>query len=138
MEVFFYGLFMDVNLLRSMGIEIKNLRIAVLAHHKLVIGQKASLLPNKGSSTYGILMQIGEKDLKRLYEQKEVSAYKPQHVVVDSSEEKVNAVCYLISAEQMVGRNSEYAEALWILAKSLDFPEDYLQEIKSQAQSSID
>lgn len=133
MEVFFYGLFMDVNLLRSMGFEIKNPRTAVLQDYKLIIGQKASLLPNKGSKSYGILMQMAEKDLKRLYEQKDVAAYQPQHVVVNSSEEKVNAVCYLILADEIRGRNSEYAKALWVLAKSLDFPKAYLQEIKSQA-----
>ena len=47
MEVFFYGLFMDGNILLKNGIKPSNLRRGYLNDYALKIGNRASLIPCK-------------------------------------------------------------------------------------------
>jgi hypothetical protein len=43
-----------------------------------------------------------------------------------------SAVCYILPKSELEGANSEYANALLILAGRLGFPDDYLQQIREQ------
>ena len=44
-----------------------------------------------------------------------------------------SAACYNLPKSKLEGANSEYANALLILAGRLGFPDDYLQQIREQA-----
>jgi len=53
MEVFFYGLFMDVTILLKNGIKPSNPRRGYLNDYALKIGNRASLNPCKNEKSYG-------------------------------------------------------------------------------------
>ena len=48
-DVFFYGLFMDVDLLRENGVVPKNPRRGFAPNFALCIGQRATLVPSEGA-----------------------------------------------------------------------------------------
>ena len=130
MEVFFYGLFMDVGNLEKKGINPTNTRKGYLNNYTLKIGQRASLIPAQKSKAYGIIMQVTESELKILYSEKSVADYVPEKVeVVTETGEKIKAICYNLPLELLAGTNAEYAKSLYDLAKKLDFPKEYLDKI---------
>lgn len=61
--VFFYGLFMDVELLRAKGAHPANDRPACVAGFALRVGQRATLIPNREASVYGILMELPHAEI---------------------------------------------------------------------------
>ena len=134
MEVFFYGLFMDPVVLAKNGIEPKNLRKASLKDYALKIGQRASLVPSTGETCYGILMTCDKYSLQTLYSDPSVLDYVPEEVTATTqTEEAIEALCYNLPPEMISGTNTEYAKSLYQLARQYDFPEDYLDHIKSFA-----
>lgn len=66
-DVFFYGLFMDIELLRESGAKPANPRQAALRGWSLRIGNRATLVPEPGGVVYGIVMNVAHDELKRLY-----------------------------------------------------------------------
>lgn len=137
-EVFFYGLFMDETLLREKGIRLQNPRKASLLDYELRIGERATLLPSPGNTSYGMLMQIPEADLEILYSDKSVADYMPEKVIVHLNDgQSLNALCYNLPAEKVSGSNIEYAQSLHSLAKSIGLPSSYLDRIEEFAKASL-
>ena len=66
-EAFFYGLFMDDNLLRSKGIVPMNPRPASVEGFGLRIGKRATLVPARHERSYGMVMGLTHQQLKTLY-----------------------------------------------------------------------
>jgi hypothetical protein len=130
--VFFYGLFMDANLLRARGMRVLDPQVARLDDFRLRIGARATLVPAPGRTAYGILMWMPADDLQHLYAEPSVSAYVPQAVEVTSSGgERVAATCYnLPEPLQDLRPNREYAQKLRDLAATLGLPPDYLAGIE--------
>ena len=94
---FFYGLFMDADLLRGKGLRVQDSRMARLDDCRLRIGARATLVPARGASVYGMLMQMPAEDLQKLYADPSVSAYIPQSVeVVLNDGVRVAASCYVL------------------------------------------
>src|SRR4029453_2962436 len=79
-EVFFYGLFMDADLLRTKGIVAVNPRPARLEGFGLRIGKRATLVPNDNECSYGIVMTLTHQDLKTLYLAPGLEEYVPEAV----------------------------------------------------------
>ncbi len=57
-DVFFYGLFMDVKLLRSQSVMPSNPRRAFVEGFNLPIGRRAMLIPTEGARAYGMLIAL--------------------------------------------------------------------------------
>jgi hypothetical protein len=66
-DAFFYGLFMDVDMLKQNAVEAANIRRAFVANFALRIGQRATLIPSMGARAYGMIMSLNHADLARLY-----------------------------------------------------------------------
>lgn len=66
-DVFFYGLFMDERVLASKGVIPRNPRLAFVSHHIVKLGAKAMLLPSFGQKAYGMLYQLNQDEMDRLY-----------------------------------------------------------------------
>jgi len=66
-SVFFYGLFMDHEVLRAAGVQPSELRVARLPEYALKIGDRATLLPAVGHTAYGVLTTLTHTELERLY-----------------------------------------------------------------------
>ena len=132
MEVFFYGLFMDQDLLAKNGIKPSNTRKGCLNEYTLKIGNQASLVPSKNERSYGLVMTIDEDAVRALYAQESVADYIPEEVtIITDTNETVKATCYNLPPELLSGKNESYAQALHKLGTRLGFPTGYLDKIKS-------
>ena len=131
-DVFFYGLFMDADLLREKGAQPINLRPACVSGYALRIGQRATLLTRTDARTHGIVMQLTHEELEHLYSDVSVRAYRPEAVIAELSDgARIPALCFNLVAPPDPGElNSEYATKLRALASRLGLPSDYIQTIR--------
>jgi hypothetical protein len=136
MEVFFYGLFMDVTILLKNGIKPSNPRKGHLNNYALKIGSRASLIPFENEKSYGIVMTIDKDAIDKLYAEASVADYIPEEVnIILSIGESIKATCYNLPAESLTGTNESYAKSLYTLAEKLGFPDDYLDKIYEITQT---
>ena len=131
-DVFFYGLFMDEDLLRSRGVTPTNLRPGSVSGFQLRIGNRATLVPAQSDRVFGLVASLSHADLERLYSEPSVSAYRPEAVLADlSNGEVVAALCFNLPEPPSAGeRNVDYASKLRSLAERLNFPADYVASIQ--------
>lgn len=131
-SVFFYGLFMDPDLLRARGLEPSNPRRACVRGRRLRIGERAALEADPGGIVYGMLFDLTHDEVGRLYAEPSVAVYRPEAVLAEpDSGEAIAALCYnLPIAPAAHERNPEYAGRLRDLAARLDLPGDYVRSIE--------
>jgi len=129
---FFYGLFMDANVLRQAGTNPSNIRRAYVTDFALQIGQRATLVPSLGARVYGMLIALTHAELERLYSAPGLEGYRPEAVVAHNFEgETIPALCYnLVQAPEPHERNPEYAKRLRSVLKNLEFPVEYVESIE--------
>jgi len=129
---FFYGLFMDAEVLRQAGTKPSNFRPAYVADFALRIGQRATLVPSPGGRAYGMLISLTHGDLERLYGGPGLEAYRPEAVVAyPSGGAAVPALCYnLVQAPETHERNPEYAARLRRVLEGLGFPVEYVESVE--------
>ncbi len=131
MQVFFYGLFMDVDILVKNGVQPSNPRMGYLTDYELQIGDRASLIPCLGESAWGMVMNVNEEAIHKLYAAPSVADYLPEEVsVVTDNSEPIEAICYNLPKESLTGTNAAYARSLHDLAVKLGFPAEYLEKIR--------
>ena len=130
-DAFFYGLFMDITILREGGVAPVNPRRAYVDDFALRIGQRATLLPSLGGRAYGMLFAITHAELERLYTAPGLEQYRPEAVLAQSLEgTPAPALCYnLREAPQPHERNPEYAARLQHALSKLDFPQEYVASV---------
>ena len=117
--VFFYGLFMDVDLLRAKGVEPANVRKASVRGYALRIGNRATLLPRDGEITHGMLMELTHAEIDKLYADPSVNMYRAEAVIADG----VAALCFnLIDEPRADEYNDAYAQKLSELKRRLGLP----------------
>jgi len=73
-DVFFYGLFMDQDVLRAKGLAPETLELASVPGFALRIGQRAALVPEVSSRVHGVVMSLTLAELDRLYSEPSVEA----------------------------------------------------------------
>ena len=129
--VFFYGLFMDAEVLRTKGVSPTNIRRASVPGFALRIGQRATLLPEPLSRAHGVLMELTHDEIDRLYSEASVSMYRPEPVMAKTHEgSPMPALCFnLPTPPTPVESNVAYAEKLRALAHQLGLPPDYIRRI---------
>jgi hypothetical protein len=81
--VFFYGLFMDAEALRSNGYDPSNGRQACVSGMALQISQRATLVPAPDGRVFGFVMDLAHSEVDRLYAEPSVAAYRPEAVMVE-------------------------------------------------------
>jgi Gamma-glutamyl cyclotransferase, AIG2-like len=130
-DVFFYGLFMDDQLLSSKGVKPTNLRSASIDGFQLRIGKRATLIPTKNCKVYGIVTELTHDELKQLYSEPSLRDYQPEAVLVHlSTGESLPAMCFNLADPPAANeRNPEYALKLRTLAERLQFPAEYVESI---------
>ena len=131
-DVFFYGLFMDEDLLRSKGLRPENVELASLLGMALRLGERAALIPDAASRVHGMVMTLTLDELERLYSDPGVLAYRPQAVLIHpQSGGFLAALCYNLPDPPAPGaRNPEYAEKLRAVGKKVGLPREYVASIK--------
>ena len=130
-DAFFYGLFMEADLLRKAGVEPTNPRRAYVDGFALRIGQRATLVPSAGGRAYGMLFALTHAELDRLYAAPGLEQYHPEAVLAQPmAGAPLPALCYnLREAPQPHERNSEYAAKLQQVLIALDFPSAYVASV---------
>ena len=130
-DVFFYGLFMDQDLLREKGILPTAVELATVEGFALRIGRRAALVASAGSYVHGIVMSLTLADLERLYSEPSVAAYRPQAVLVQlASGGVIAALCYNLPEPPAPGEhNAEYAAKLRVIGHKVGLPADYIESL---------
>jgi Gamma-glutamyl cyclotransferase, AIG2-like len=131
-EVFFYGLFMDEAVLREKGLSPEGRRAAWVENFRLVIGQRATLVPREGGEAHGVLFSLTRGEVDALYSEESVSAYRPEAVCAQLADGSVvPALCFNLPAPPSPEeRNPVYASKLRRLAERLGLPADYVSSIR--------
>lgn len=131
-DVFFYGLFMDAELLRAKGAQPVNVRSACVPGFALRIGQRATLLRSAEARAYGVVMELTHGEIEQLYSEASVRAYRPEAVIAELGDgSHVPAMCFnLLVPPSPEEANSEYAAKLRALAGRLGLPPEYVESIR--------
>src|SRR5712672_2161135 len=131
-DVFFYGLFMDAEMLRANGLHPSNGRQACVSGMALRIGRRATLVPDSARSVYGFVFGLSHQEVERLYAERSVSAYRPEAVIAQLADRScVPALCFnLPPSNEIDEENPEYAEKLRTVAGRLGLPADYVASIR--------
>jgi hypothetical protein len=131
-DVFFYGLFMDTELLRSKGASPQNIRRAGVPGFALRIGKRATLLRDRNACAYGLLMELTHEEIEKLYSDDSVRAYRPEAILAQLDDgSRLPALCFnLVEPPSPHERNSEYAAKLQEVARRLELPADYVTGIQ--------
>jgi hypothetical protein len=132
LDVFFYGLFMDEALLREKGLSPEERRPASVENFRLVIGERATLVPSAGTSAHGVLYSLKPQEVDALYSEASVSAYRPEAVCAQLADGSfVPALCFNLPAPPDAREsNPRYAAQLRELAARLGLPADYVSSIR--------
>ena len=130
-EVFFYGLFMDADALREKGFHPADARQASVEDMALLLGERATLVPQNGGSVHGMLMSLTHAEVDRLYAEPSVAAYRAEPVLASLRDGGiVAALCFNLPAVPAGARsNPEYAAKLRVAAKKMGLPDTYIANI---------
>ena len=122
-DAFFYGLFMDSDVLKKFEVEIVNPRKAYADNFALSIGNRATLVATTGARAYGMVLSVTHAEVNKLYSGVGLEDYCLEAILVNlMSEKTLPAICYsLLNAPLPDEANFEYAEQLRITLKKLNF-----------------
>ncbi len=131
-DVFFYGLFMDDELLRSKGLSPQRAELASVDGFALRIGQRAALVPAPGGRVHGVVASLTLSELDRLYSEPSLEAYRPDAVLAQlAAGGVIAALCYnLPEPPSPAERNPEYAARLRVVAQKVGLPPDYVASLR--------
>jgi hypothetical protein len=130
-DVFFYGLFMDQDLLRSKGLTPEAAELASVTGYALRIGQRAALVPQSSGRVHGMVMSLTLSELERLYSEPGLQAYTPEPVMARlASGGTIAALCYnLVEPPSRAERNLDYATKLQAVARKVGLPAEYVASL---------
>jgi len=131
-DVFFYGLFMDEELLRSRGLTPQRAEVASVDGFVLRIGERTALVPVRDGRVHGVVMSLTLAELDRLYSEPSVRAYTPQAVLAHlAAGGIIAALCYNLSPPPSpTERNPEYATKLRAVAQKVGLPAEYVASLQ--------
>jgi hypothetical protein len=134
-NVFFYGLFMDMSVLQQRGLALRHPQVACLDGYNIDIRERATLICNAASRVYGIVTRLTHEDISTLYADPSVRDDRPEAVVVTLADARqVPAWCDTLPQVTGARRNTVYARRLVEVAKTLAFPGNYLDRLQRLAQ----
>jgi len=130
---FFYGLFMDREVLEANGVVVHDPpRRAYVDGYALRIGRRATLVPSPGDRAYGMVFALADCDFSQLYDAPGLEEYQPEELLVQILEgDAVHARCYNLREAPRPGEsNAEYATQLRAVLGQLHFPAKYVDSIQ--------
>ena len=130
--VFFYGLFMDAELLRAKGANPRAVEPASVNGFSIRIGQRATLVPDSEGRVHGMLRELSHEDIDRLYAEPGVQMYRPEAMLCETADGRlVPAVSFTLpQPPEATERNENYAEQLRALCRRLGLPTAYIDSIQ--------
>ena len=128
---FFYGLYMDENILHGKGINPRMPKKVVVPGFRLRIGAKAFLSPQFGAQAFGMVYSLTHAELHALYAGSGLDMYKQEAVLALFEDGSSGAVVTfnLTIPPSSQESNPDYASKLRVVLKRLDFPNDYIEAV---------
>ena len=129
---FFYGLFMDADVLNAYDVVPHSPRRAYVDDYKLNIGKRATLSPSAGNKAYGMVYSLTHAELDKLYSGSGLTDYKPEAVcaINTDSSENIACLCFNLLIAPPAGEvNHDYARKLQAALTKLDFPKEYVDSL---------
>lgn len=132
-DVFFYGFFMDADLLRSQGVNPEHVELGSVSGLELRIGERAALIAAPEGRVLGAIMSLTLQEIDRLYAEPSLLAYEPEAVLVELDRGGVvAALCYNLPVAPAPSEyNRGYAAKLRKAAKKVGLPAAYIARIGS-------
>jgi hypothetical protein len=130
-DAFFYGLYMDEAVLAQASVTPRSARKARLNGFALKIGQRATLVKERGGIVWGMVYALTPDDLAKLYGGA-LAIYQPEEVEVALENRAIipARVYNLPHAPAPDERNPEYVAKLKAALTRLGFPADYIAGIE--------
>ena len=122
---------MDVELLHERGVEPRNVRHVWLDGWRLVIGARAYLVAHETSVVEGLVMDVDDAQLERLYSDKSVSEYVAVEMAVRDRAGGVERVsCYnLPHGDPAAKQDAAYRAKLVALGRRIGLSASYLSTL---------
>ncbi|RXJ98937.1 gamma-glutamylcyclotransferase [Arcobacter sp. CECT 8989] len=113
-KVFFYGLYMDEEILKSKGVEPREKILACAKGYKLRVGKMATLLRDENSNAYGIVYSLTYEEIDKLYKDSGLTNYVAEAVMVktEDKEQVATLCCILLNPPAENESNYTYFESL--------------------------
>lgn len=123
-NVFFYGLYMDADVLRSKGVEPRDSRQAKAPGYRLRVGNMATLMRDEGAVAHGMLYSLTHAEIDNLYWGAGLDAYVAEALSVETSDGEVVAAlcCNLLHPPTADEANPEYLAKLSRTMEMLGLP----------------
>lgn len=128
LEVFFYGLYMDAEVLASRGVVVRAPRLAFIEEHSVRLGSKAVLLREPGKRAYGMLFRLTHGEMAELYESTDgyvAEAFVAIPIAGNTFAKPVAAISMVHRAlpdNWQCGRDTDYGRRWVALTKRLGIP----------------
>lgn len=133
--VFFYGSYMNRDVLAEVDIEPETMEVATLHDYDIHIGPLANVVRAAGSTVWGVVTQATHDQLARLYRHaREVlgGSYHPEAVLVrDAAGNARPALCYISHDLEPATASADYVDRVVEPGREYGFPEPYLAKLES-------
>jgi hypothetical protein len=133
--VFFYGSYIDPDVLRDVGLRPERLEVARLPGYDLSIRPLANLAASDEHTVYGVLASATHSELERLYRHaRDVlgGVYLPHPVLVHTLRGQAEpALCYIAPSLEPSPADPAYVRRILERARQYRFPAWYLKRIES-------
>ncbi len=124
LDVFFYGLYMDEEILKSKNVTPRNKRAAIAPGYHLRVGKMATLLRDNNAQAFGMVYSLTHNEITSLYEGSGLTAYVPESIVIQTKENQNIAAlcCNLLNPPSDDEKNEEYLEKLTTCMEKYNLP----------------
>ena len=123
-DVFFYGLYMDPEVLDTKGVEPRKPRKGMVKGYCLRVGKMATLLKTPNSEAHGMVYSLTHDEINKLYRGAGLDAYVAEALLVQLEDnEQVAALCCNLLVPPGAGEeNPEYVTRLIQCMNKLGLP----------------
>jgi len=122
-EVFFYGLYMDEEILKSKGVSPRSPRVGRVDGYKLRVGKMATLLRAENCKAYGMVYSLTYDEINKLYRDSGLIDYVAESVSVKTDDTMISSLCCnLLNPPLDDESNEEYFKKLKICMKKYNLP----------------
>jgi len=124
LDVFFYGLYMDEEILKSKDVNPRNKRAAIAPGYQLRVGKMATLLRDNNAQAFGMVYSLTHAEITALYEGSGLTAYVPESIVIQTKENQtISALCCnLLNPPSDDEKNEAYLEKLTLCMEKYNLP----------------
>lgn len=130
--VFFYGSFINRQVLARGGLALERFEIARLWGFDIVIETLATLVPSDRHCVFGIACEVTHEQLRTLYAQDWLGgSYLPEAVLVETQgAQLLPALCFVAPARPPARPANDYLDWITAPAREYGFPDFYIERLE--------